>query len=54
MEASDVRRLKDLEGENARLKRMFVELSMHHSILNDVITKKAAALQIKVIDGVHS
>ena len=40
MEASDVKRLKELEDENARLKRMFAELSMDHSILKDVITKK--------------
>ena len=40
MEASDVRRLKDLEEENSRLKRMFAELSMDHSILKDVVTKK--------------
>ena len=40
LEASDVRRLKDLEEENSRLKRMFAELSMDHSILKDVISKK--------------
>jgi putative transposase len=40
MEASDVRKLKDLEEENARLKRMYAELSLDHSILKDVITKK--------------
>ena len=40
MEASDVRRLKDLEEENARLKKMFAEISLDHSILKEVITKK--------------
>ena len=40
MEASDVRRLKDLEEEHARLKRMYAELSMDHNILKDVISKK--------------
>ena len=40
MEASDVRRLKELEEENSRLKRMFAELSMDHAILKDVISKK--------------
>jgi putative transposase len=44
MEASDVKRLKDLEEENSRLKRMSAELSMNHSILKDVISKKAGAL----------
>lgn len=52
MEASDVKRLKDLEEENSRLKRMFAELSLDHAILKDVISKKAGALQTKGTDGV--
>lgn len=40
MEASDVKRMKDLEEENARLKKMYAELSLDHSVLKDVITKK--------------
>lgn len=40
MEASDVKRMKELEEENARLKRMYAELSMDNYILKDVITKK--------------
>jgi putative transposase len=40
MESSDVKRLKELEDENARLKRMYAELSLDHTILKDVITKK--------------
>jgi putative transposase len=40
METSDVRRLKDLEEENSRLKKMYAELSLDHSILKDVISKK--------------
>jgi putative transposase len=40
MESSDVKRLKDLEEEHARLKRMYAELSMDHNILKDVISKK--------------
>ncbi|TDS13215.1 hypothetical protein B0I21_105349 [Sphingobacterium paludis] len=40
MEASDVKRLKELEEENARLKKMFAKLSMNHDILTEVITKK--------------
>lgn len=40
MESSDIRRLKDLEEENFRLKKMYAELSLDHSILKDVITKK--------------
>jgi len=40
MESSDVKRLKELEEENARLKRMYAELSLDHNVLKDVITKK--------------
>lgn len=40
MEASDVRRLKELEDENRRLKSMFAELSLEHRILKDIIEKK--------------
>jgi len=40
MESSDVKRLKDLEEENSRLKRMYAELSLDHTILKDVISKK--------------
>lgn len=41
LEASDVRRLKDLEEENSRLKTIFAELSMEYSILKAVISKKS-------------
>ena len=54
MEASDVRRLKDLEEENSLLKRMFAELSMDNAFLNDVISKKGWALQTKRTDRIDS
>jgi putative transposase len=37
MEASDVKRLKELEEENARLKKMYADLSLDHSILKEVM-----------------
>ena len=40
MKASDIRRLRDLEAENARLKRMFADLSLENEALKDVIAKK--------------
>lgn len=40
MDVSDVKRLKELEEENARLKRMYANLSLDHEILKDIITKK--------------
>jgi putative transposase len=47
MEASDVKRLKDLEEENARLKRMYADLSLDNQILKDLFTKKGWALPSK-------
>jgi putative transposase len=40
MEASDVKRLKDLEAENSRLKRMYADLALEVTALKDVIAKK--------------
>jgi putative transposase len=40
METSDVKRLKELEDENRRLKNMFADLSLEHRILKDIVEKK--------------
>lgn len=40
MELNQVRRLKELEEENRRLKHMYAELSLDHKILKDVLEKK--------------
>ena len=40
MEASDIERMKDLEAENRRLKRMFADLSLENMALKDAIEKK--------------
>lgn len=40
MEASDIKRLKALEEENSRLKRMFADLSLEANALKDLIEKK--------------
>lgn len=40
MEASDVRRLKELEAEHTRLKQMYADLSLENRALKDVIAKK--------------
>lgn len=39
MSTSDARRLKDLEKENARLKRLVADLSLDNAILRDVNSK---------------
>ena len=40
MEASDMKKLKELEDENRRLKRLYANLSLEHDALKDVIAKK--------------
>jgi|TARA_Y100000294_G_scaffold117971_1_gene109537 putative transposase len=40
MTASDIRKLKDLEDENRRLKRMYADLSLQHEALKDIVEKK--------------
>lgn len=40
MEASDLKRMRDLEDENRQLKRMFTDLSLENRALKDVIEKK--------------
>ncbi len=40
LDVSQLRRLKDLESENNRLKRMFAELSLTHQALQDAVEKK--------------
>lgn len=40
LEASDLKRLKELESENSQLKRMYAELSLENTALKDLIEKK--------------
>lgn len=40
MSEFDVKRLKQLEEENRRLKQKYAELSMDHKILKDIVEKK--------------
>ena len=40
LDVSQLRRLKDLESENSRLKRMYAELSLTHQALQDAVEKK--------------
>lgn len=40
MESSDIKRLKELEEENAKLKRMYADMALENTALKDVIEKK--------------
>jgi putative transposase len=40
LEVKELKRMKELEEENARLKRMFADLSLVHHALKDAVEKK--------------
>jgi putative transposase len=40
MTVSDLKRLKELEEENRRLKQMYANLSMDYQVLKDIVEKK--------------
>ncbi len=40
MSVSDMQRLRELEQENSRLKRMYENLSLEHELMKEVIAKK--------------
>ena len=40
MEASDLKRVKELEAENGRLKRMYAELARENDAMRSLIAKK--------------
>jgi putative transposase len=39
LEAGDIKRLKEMEDENSRLKRMYADLSLENAALKNVIAK---------------
>ena len=40
MDTSALRRMKELEEENQRLKQMYADLSLEHQALKDIVQKK--------------
>lgn len=40
MKVSDMVRLRELETENSRLKRMYADLALDHAIVKEALTKK--------------
>lgn len=47
MESSDVRRLKELEEENSRLKKMYADVAMDNQLWKDLFAKKGWVLPQK-------
>ena len=40
MEASEVKKLKELEDENNKLKKLFADVSLENAVLKDLFEKK--------------
>lgn len=47
MEANDVKRLKELEDENTKLKKMFAEVSLENHAMKELFTKKGLVVAEK-------
>ncbi len=41
VELSELRRLRELEAENARLKRMYADLALENAAIKDVLNRKS-------------
>ena len=51
MEASDIKSLKDLKGENRRLKQMYADLSLGNKILKTLL-KSSEASRASLASGI--
>ena len=40
MDASELKRMKELEAENAKLKRMYADMALENTAMKDLIAKK--------------
>ncbi len=40
LDVSSLKRLKELEAENQKLKEMYADLSLKHKVLEDIVEKK--------------
>jgi len=43
LEASDIKRLKELEQENSKLKRLYADMALENAALKDLIEKNSDA-----------
>lgn len=46
---SDLTRMRELEVENARLKRMFADLALENAAIKDVLTKKCSHSESRAV-----
>jgi hypothetical protein len=46
MDTSMIKRLKELEEENSRLKRMYANVQMDNDVLKEALTKKFQGLEM--------
>ena len=46
MEETDLRKLRELEKENAKLKKMYVEMAMANEALKDAIEKSCKSYRL--------
>jgi len=53
MDASQLRQLRVLQAENAKLKKMYAELAVVHNVLQDVVAKKTVA-PVKKVELIQS
>jgi putative transposase len=42
MDVAALKRLKELEAENQKLKEMYADLSLEHKVLKDIVEKKCS------------
>ena len=49
MEASQLKRLKELEEENRKLKQMYADQSLDNMMLKDILSKKFQSLLFYVL-----
>ena len=43
MKAAALKRLKELEAENQKLKEMYTDLTLEHKVLKDIVEKKLSS-----------
>jgi putative transposase len=50
LEVSDMKRLKELEAENRRLKQIYAECELQNRVLKDVIEKSSKPVECKALE----